>query len=689
LNISFDYKLIGLLIPLSIILSLGISYFLYYRNAENSTLSGFQKGFLAFLRFLMLSILFLFLLSPIIETTKRIKQIPILAIAFDNSESVKPYSSSIDQVKQAISDQLGDKYQLEFWAFGEKLENTEKFTGNDSKSDYGQLFKMLKNNSLNRNIGAVVLIGDGIYNQGQNPANIVSEIKFPIYSLGIGDTIRKTDAQIIKVKTNKVAFLKNKFPVEIEMKFLKLKGKIAYVSIEHQQKEIYSGAVAVNSDDQFKLDFINIEATETGLQHYKIKVKPFDEEQNIRNNEYEFVINILENKQRILMLSDGPHPDMGAIRNGLLKLENYDIKVLTGNLLPDSLSNFSLIILNQIPSSRNTASTLLSTIKASRIPVLFLVGPNTFLQQFNSLDLGLKVLPSTNTEEVQTVFDSNFSLFVLSDETMSNIENSPPLVVPFGDTQLNAAIQPLGQQKIRNIKTDKTMMAFGSIQGRKLGFIVGEGLWRWRLHCFQTNGNHDSFNEFIQKIIQYLALKENEDNFNIYHPALFQETDAIEFRAELYNDSYELVNTPDIEMKLTNDSLQEFLYQFDRVDDFYLLNTGSLKPGDYTFEASTKLGNQQFTEKGSFSVSKSELEVQNTQADFGLLYQISSITGGNFFPIGKYGTLLDTIVFNKQITVHQYQQTYQTEWINLKTIFVLLLLLLGIEWVFRKYWGIY
>jgi hypothetical protein len=44
---------------------------------------------------------------------------------------------------------------------------------------------------------------------------------------------------------------------------------------------------------------------------------------------------------------------------------------------------------------------------------------------------------------------------------------------------------------------------------------------------------------------------------------------------------------------------------------------------------------------------------------------------------------------NKQITIQQHQQTVQTEWINLKAVFFLLLLLFAAEWFFRKYWGIY
>jgi len=689
LEISFDQNFAGFFVLLSFILAAGMSYLLYFRNSETESLSKAQKTFLVFLRFISLLLVFIFLLSPLIENTRKIKQLPILAVAFDNSKSVQPYSSEFGQFTQALKDRFSNDYQLEFWSFGEKAENTETLTGNDRRSDYGQLMNTIKSNYLNKNIGALILLGDGIYNQGQNPENFASGLKFPVYTVGVGDTTRKTDAIIKSIKTNKIAFLKNKFPVEIELKFTKLKNKIAYIEIENNEKQIYTSTVSIGSDDDFKLEFAYLEATKTGMQHYKIRVRPFDGEINLKNNEYEFVIQILENKQKILMISDGPHPDMGAIRTSLSELQNYEIKVFTGNDVPDSLTSYSLIILNQLPSVKNAANKLLSKIRDSRIPVLFIVGQSTLTEQLNSMDIGMKITASKNMEEVQATFDSNFSLFTLSNDTKDILENSPPLISPFGDTELSPLLQKLATQRIRNIQTSKTLVAFGSEKGRKVGFINGEGLWRWRLYNYQTSGNQDAFNELIQKTIQYLALKENEDNFNVYHPALFQETDNIEFSAELYNDSYELVNTPDVNIRIISDSLKEFNYLFDRIENYYGLNAGNLNPGDYTFEAKTKLGTQSFTEKGSFSIVKNEIELQNNRADFGVLYQLSEQTGGQFYPFANYGTLLDTIRNNKQITVQQHKQTIQTELINLKLLFFLLIVMLGVEWFFRKYWGTY
>jgi hypothetical protein len=380
---------------------------------------------------------------------------------------------------------------------------------------------------------------------------------------------------------------------------------------------------------------------------------------------------------------------MGALRTSLNELQNYDVRIASGSEIPDSLSTYSLVVLNQLPSQKNTISKLLSELKNNRLPILSVVGPATLLDQLNSLDWGLKIASGNNLEEVQALIDDNFGLFTLTDETKNVLKEMPPLLAPFGNTETSPLIQNLAFQKIKNIPTNKVLMAFGNIKGRKVGFICGEGIWKWRLADFQENSNHEAFNELVQKTVQYLALKQNEDNFNIYHPAVFQETDHVELTGELYNDSYQLINTPDVSIRIFDENQKEYSYLFDRKDDYYFLNAGAFAPGDYSFEATTKLGNQSFTEKGNFSVVKNEIETQNTQADFKTLFSISQISGGKFSFYDNYGTLLDSIKANENIQVQHYKQTEQSELVNVKVIFFLLILLLGAEWFLRKFWGIY
>lgn len=689
MNLSFETHLAGLLIIAGLLGAVALSYFLYYRNGENSSLTGVQKALLFSLRAVALFLIFLFLLSPRMDHIRTIRKLPVLAVAFDNSESDSAYLNDFFTFRQTLEKKFRGTYQLDFWTFGERAENSEKITGTARRSDYGKILKALKDNYINKNIGAALVVGDGIYNQGQYPQNVAARLNFPVFTLGVGDTAKITDARIMRVRTNKQAFLKNKFPVEVEMKFSKLNSKLAQFDVENNKKQVYSGQLSIVSSDDFQTVRFDLEASQPGLQHYKIRIRPFDGEKNRENNEYNFVIQVLENKQRILMVSNGPHPDLGAIRNSLEELQNYEVKEVAGSNTPDSLKNYSLIVLNQLPSAKNAATRLLEKIKAVRIPVLFLIGPQTMVDQMNLLNMGISVAASPNTEEVQPVFDPNFSLFVLSPVTRETFTQAPPLVAPFGNTTTGAQIQTLASQSIRNVNTSKILLAFGTEKGRKTGFIVGEGIWRWRLHDYAVNGNHDAFNELIYKIVQYLALRQNEDNFNVIYPALFEETDDVKFTAELYNDSYELVNTPDVFMQIKSDSLREFNYQFDRTENDYRLNAGSLPPGDYRFEAATTLGNQHFTEHGKFSVVKNNIETQNKQANFEVLYQIAHLTGGEFQTYANSGILLDEIRNNKQISIQEFHQNIQNEWINLKFLFFVLVVLLATEWFFRKYWGIY
>ena len=134
MEISFDHNSAGLFVALSILLTAGISFLLYFRGPDQLILTTAQKGFLAFLRFASLFMIFLFLLSPLIERTKKIRQLPILAIAFDNSQSAQPFASSYEQFIQMLKQQFAEAYQLEFWAFGEKVENTQEVVRLKSES---------------------------------------------------------------------------------------------------------------------------------------------------------------------------------------------------------------------------------------------------------------------------------------------------------------------------------------------------------------------------------------------------------------------------------------------------------------------------------------------------------------------------------------------------------------------------
>lgn len=669
---------------------------LYFRNKENNGLSKNQTRLLMGLRFLSFFFISFLLLSPIIKNLKKITQNPVIITAWDNSESIvqtedsMKVSSEIDQMKKTISDELGSGYSIINYTFGEKAGLLRKLDFKEKKSDYSELISTIYSNHFNENIGALIVAGDGIYNEGINPVNITDKIKFPVYTIGLGDTTDVADSRIENIQVNRTAFSGNRFPVEADFHFTKLKGKPLKITILQNGKELQRIVITPPNDDYIKNQQFILEAGTAGLKHFIVTIETVQNERNTKNNSAEFVINVLENKQKILILSDGLHPDIGAIENTLKLQKTYEVSVFTSDPYPQNLSDFNLIILNQLPTSGKSAAQIIEASEENRIPLLFIVGNKTFIPQLNALNQGVKIsLLAGSSEEAQATINPTYNTFTLSESFNELIQRLPPMQVPFANFDLAPTFTPLFYQKIKNIETAKPLLATGTLNGRKTGFIFGEGIWRWRIYNYYFTQNQDRFNELVNQLVQYLALRENEDNFIIDYKPVYAEIDDVILRAEVYDDLFNRITSEEVNIKILNQDDEEFNFTFDIQNDGYILNSGHLPVGDYRFIAEVIIGNETFTEEGSFTVTAVNLENIITRANHQILYQLATQSGGEYFLPGQIEKLVQEIKNNSSVKPVTYFQEMVNELLNLRWIFFILLLLLSVEWFLRKYWGIY
>lgn len=679
-----------------IIAAAGVVFILYFRNNQNRELSKSQIRLLMVLRFLSFFLIAFLLLSPFIRNLKKITRNPVIITAWDNSASIISVNDSaevqeeLNSLRSTISNELGIEYSVLDYSFGENTEINEELNFKDKKSDYSDLISTISNNHFNDNIGALILVGDGIYNQGKNPVNLIGDVNYPIYTIGLGDTSEVIDARIENIRANRTAFAGNKFSVETDVHFLKLKGKPLKLSVLQSGKELQSVVITPPNDDYFITRQFILDAGESGLKHYSIEIETVQNERNTNNNREEFVINVLENKQKILILSEGPHPDIGAIENTLIKQQTYDVSVFTEEPYPENLSDFNLIIMNQLPTSGKSVSEFLKMAEDNRIPVLFIVGSKTFIPQLNILNQGVQIDPlAGSSEEAQATLNPTYATFTLSEELKEIILRFPPIEVPFANYKLDPVFTPLFYQKIKNIETAKPLIATGTLNGRKIGFIFGEGIWRWRLYNYYFNQSEESFNELINQLVQYLALRENEDNFIVGFKPVYAEIDEIKLTAEVYNDAFERITSEEVNIDIKNKDGEELNFTFDVQGEGYFLNAGHLPTGDYDFNAEVSVGNESFTENGSFTVTPVNLENVITRANHQVLFQLAMQSGGEFYLSGQIDSLLDDIKNNNKVKPLTYFQEMVSELLNLRWIFFILLFLLSVEWFLRKYWGIY
>ena len=169
----------------------------------------------------------------------------------------------------------------------------------------------------------------------------------------------------------------------------------------------------------------------------------------------------------------------------------------------------------------------------------------------------------------------------------------------------------------------------------------------------------------------------------------FNENEAIDIDAELYNDSYQLVNDPEVNILITDANKKNFPYAFTRTSNAYYLNAGSLPPGEYSYKATTSFGGKAFLKTGKFSVMSLNVESMSTVANHGLLNNIAARHKGKMVYPNQLDQIEQLLAARDDMKTVVYTQKRYTDLVCLLPVLFLLLALLSAEWFIRKRNGSY
>ena len=395
-------------------------------------------------------------------------------------------------------------------------------------------------------------------------------------------------------------------------------------------------------------------------------------------------------KQKILILNGAPHPDVAAIRESIEKNENYQVDVVSARDFTGNFNAYNLVILHQVPFKGGAALPQLDELVKSSIPAIFILGSGSDLMRFNTLKLGVSISSSqSKMDESQGITNNGFGLFTVSDELNSFVQDAPPLLCPFGEYKMTASAVPLFNQRIGKVSTAKPLILFNQGTDDKTAVVCGEGLWKWKLNNYLKKGNHLAFDELISKMIQYLAVKADKSFFRVSCKNRFLENETVKFDAEVYNESYEMINDPEVRMVITDARGKKFNYTFNRTTAAYQLNAGTFPIGEYKYTATAKNGNSVLQESGAFSVVPVVVESMQLVADHSLLNNLATAHNGEMVYPANIRQIIEKIRNRDDIKSVSYDEKRFNDLVGLFWIFLVIIALLGTEWFLRKRGGAY
>jgi len=661
------------------------TWLLYNRAAfENKK----EKYAMGILRFLGLFFVFVLLLSPFVKLKVHHEIKPELLVFTDVSNSLDSVEIRNNEKRvEAIQEALGNKLNIKNFYFAGDIQNHTDSVLDKDATQLSAVFDYTNDYFEGGNTAGIVILSDGIYNRGMNPLYKSLNKKNPVYFLGSGDTTMHPDIWISQVNANSTVFLGNEFTINANLRSSGLKGKNAAVNLLENGKVIQSKNITIGDDIYFANLEFNLRPNTPGTQRYTIQINAVAGEHNLFNNSKNIFVKITDTRRKICICYHAPHPDIGALYRSLEEFGQYEIVRIPAANLPNHL-DADVYVLHGF-SANAQEQKWIDQLISSKKPIWNILTAQSESAFCNYTEAGIDLrFQSGNLTDAQAVADKNFSDFLLDDEFVQSLKNWPPLKVPFGKYDLPRLFKTVFIQKIGAVESSFPLMGYTSVNGIRQSWLFGEGLWRWRMSDMQIHGQADIFDAWVAKNIQYLSTDAIREKFRVFAEAtqFSQEENAIIF-GEYLEEGMTFSNQPDAEIKITGPNGYNRNSPFARSGNRYRLELGKLPEGDYQFSAKLALKNP-IQYQGKFVVLPTHLELENTRADFDLMRKIAARNKGKFFPASQYEKLIAELKSTNHKSMIS-EEVKAMEFIRLKWVFALILILFSAEWFLRKRAGSY
>lgn len=684
-ELTLDYSSWFLLICAAI--GVLYAYILYSKKSPWNTST---NRLLSVIRLVIVSFLVFLLLNPVFKQLINEIEKPVFIIGVDNSTSIL---NTVDSVQLAninielsrLSQKMeANGYDVAYRSLNKSNTTLSSIEYSEKTTDLNSFFSSIQADYESRNLVGVLFTSDGNYNSGISPAYF--PYGFKIHTLGIGDTTELQDVILKNVLYNKIAYQGNKFPVVAELVNQGFKGKKVSITIKKGNTVIKNQELTLNSKNGYHRIEFEIAATRKGINHYKVEVNLTEPESILSNNSQDIFVDIIEGKQKILILAPAPHPDIKAIQSVIGNNENYELDVFIPGVNTLNHTNYDLVIVHQYHDRFNLTNSQLEQFKKKNTPLLFIIGKQSNEVLANNQDPNFNFKQIRNQyDQVSPSFNPDFTKFTFDINNNEIMRQYPTIDVPYGEIELTADMHPILYQQIGTIVTNKPILYVKTVDGVKSGYFIGDGFWQWRIQEYAINENTKVFDDLFSKLIQYLSSKVDKRKFRVKtsKPEFF-DSESVSFSTEVYNDIYERIQGDNIQLTISYDTGFNKDYSFIAASSNF--NISNLAQGIYSYKALNT--DKKLQSSGRFTVKNLQLELLDQSANHSLLRQISKNTGGEFYStndIQKFSD--DSSNFNASGIIHSNEDFFAL--VNLKWLFFVVLILISTEWFIRKYQGGY
>jgi len=736
---------------LAAVLLVALSIWVYRRNP--APMSGPMRALLQGIRALAFLILIVLICRPVITLGAADKGRRLVAVLFDTSESLalsagaEPGGTTrSDQALEALArilPGLSDRHGVRSWAF----DRTIRPLPDDLKlsSPIAALLPVGDATAIGPAIetavaeigraraGALVVISDGVSNQGIDPVAVARRLALPVYTIGVGVDSIRLDAAVARIQVNRTAFLGDDVPLSVTVHNQGLTGtttEIEVVDVTRPGREdpVAKQSIAWAADGAEQQVRLKFRPATVGQHFYEVRIPARSDEFTDINNRRLFALDVREEKNRVLVIA-------GAA--------DWDLTFLNRALAADSsLSVTTMLRLGTSWRSLNRAAqpasfspgpaelgpcvlVVLSGLDAQDLPAASWEAIAGWTRRGGGLlvlggadGTGIKRLAGTavagllpiDVASVQINGSSSIPVRLTSagrrHPATQVIENEadndaawsdlPPLAAASSEPALKG-----GGEVLLSGDGDFPALVVGRFGAGKVLVTPASGFWRWAFRQPGAEERRDFHERLWIGAARWLTSPDLASRLAVEPgQAVFERGDAVDFTARLADKDYQPLDGAEISVTISRDDslvtaapaadpksvpsssgLPRTVALAGSGGGFYAVETGSLPPGRYRYRAEARREGASLGDAtGSFAVESMGVEFRRPGADPAFLARLSAESGGRFYLPAEAGRLPEEL----QIAGTASQEVVTLDIWDSPWFFVAFVGLLSSEWFLRR-----
>lgn len=700
-----------------------------------------ERTILVLFRLGVVAVLLFCLARPALVLRAAVPQQNFLGILIDDSRSMTIADSDGVPRTGFVEEQLGEpdgplatalaeKFVLRFFRFSrsmERLPSTSDLGFDGTASRLGTALERARDELSGLPLAGLVMVSDGADTSDASMDELLASLKarsIPVFTVGVGREQFERDIEITRIETPPSILKGTSITVDVVISHTGYAGETVALQVEDEGRIISAQQVDLPRDGEAATVRVNFTATEEGPRLFRFRVPPRTDEQVTQNNTRDTLIEVTDDRERVLYLSGEPRSEVAFFRRHVAEDENLEVVILqrtaedkylrldVGN--PDELVGgfprtreelfaYRGIVLSSVEAASFSPEQLrmLAEFVSKRGGGLLMVGGRRSFSEGGWAGTPLaEVLPVTFENQGGQDFLARLTIrptLAGEDYPITRLgENEEDSTTGWDELPELSTVNRIGTAKrgatvllegTDETGTDHIVLAYQRYgRGKALAFPIQDS-WIWQMDA--TIPLEDTtFATFWRRMIRWLVDGVPE-HVSITTPVdRVEPGEALRLRAEVVDPAFEEVNDATVTAQVTSPSGRVFDVPMEwtvSADGEYQGSFVPDEPGLYEVRGSAV---RQDTELGTSMVyaraSAGDNEYFDATMRASLLTRIAEETGGRFFTPANASTLPEAINYSgRGVTVVEERDLW-----DMPFLLMLLLGLIGGEWGYRRLRGL-